>query len=114
MDEGAEVKDVASGLPQTAETGQQTCNVNLIDMLRAAIWMETMQRCQEIARGMVDKAAEGQIQHFKVLVGMAEEHAMLQAAAAKPVGRSIASAWGAEPEWQGGTCATCTLRAVAA
>ena len=114
VDEGAEGKDVASESPQAAEIEGRTDHVNLAAMLRDAVFKEAKTRCPEIARGLVDGAVEGHIQHFKVIVEMVEDEETSRAAESKTVGRSIASAWGAEPEWQGGTCANCALRAAAA
>jgi hypothetical protein len=114
VDEGAEVEDVASQLPQAAETEEEIDAARVALKLQREAVSQIDEKCKEIVQGLINGSVEGHIQHFKALVEMLERAGVVQAAATKTVGRSIASAWGAEPEWQDGNCAHCAMRAAAA
>jgi hypothetical protein len=114
VDEQAEVKEVACELPQEADSEEEIDAANVSKKLTREVVRAIGDECYEIARAMVKAAMEGHVQHLKVLMEILERAEKLQAAGAKTVRRSIASAWGAEPEWQEGACANCAVRTAAA
>jgi hypothetical protein len=114
VDEGAEVKDVARELPRAAETEEEIDAARVVLKLQCEVVSQIDKKCKEIVQALVNGSVEGHIQQFKALLEMLERAGKLQAATTKTVGRSIASAWGAEPEWQDGKCAHCAMRAAAA
>ena len=114
VDEEAEEKDAASELLELAESDEEIDAKRVTKKLVGEIVREIEERCKEIAQALVNGSIEGHIQHFKALIEMLERALELQAVATKTVGRSIASAWGAEPEWAVEECAHCSMRAAAA
>ena len=105
MNEGAEEKVAASELPHVMEPEEWIDVSSVILKLRYEIVKAISQKCPEIAMALVGASTAGQMQGFKTLMetlGIAQGE---QKAALQVVGRSIASAWGAEPEWPGRNCA---------
>ena len=113
VDEEAEEKDVANELPQAAETETEIDAIGVSEKLQCEVVTAIDEKCKEIAQAVVAAAIEGHIQSFKALLEMLERARTLQAAATKTVTRSIASAWGAEPEWRDGDRADCAMRKAA-
>lgn len=114
MDEGAEVKDVAHEWSQAEGTGEETDDVDVIAMLGEAVWREVKLRCPEIARSLVADFIGGRVQNFKYLVQLLKARETSRAASRKTARRSVASAWGADPEWKDGNRAHGAVRAAAA
>ena len=114
VDEEAGVKDVARELPQAANSEEEIDATGVSKKLSHEVVKAIAEGCTEIARAIVRAAIEGHVQQCKLLMEILERAEKLQAAGATTVGRSIASAWGAEPEWEDGSCAHCAVRAAAA
>jgi hypothetical protein len=113
VDEEAEMEDVAKELPQTAGTGEETDDVHVIAKLGDAVRKEVSLRCAEIAQSLVNELVEGRVQNFKCLLAILEAGETSRAASRKTARRSVARAWGAEPEWKTENCAHCAVRTAA-
>lgn len=106
--DGAEKKDVVDEQQRKARTrkrskaGGGTCSI-----LEREIVKEVRRRPAEVAKALVDAAANGQHPSFKTLLEVLQRWEDERATEAKGIERSLASGWEVEPEWRDGCCAIC-------